>query len=155
MLARVLVINGPNLNMLGRREPDVYGRQSLAEIQQEIEEMSLPDDIEIEFFQSNHEGALIDKIQESCGLVDAIIINAGALSHYSIALHDALKAVKVPVIEVHLSNIYARESFRHQSLVSLAATGGIFGFGSLGYKMAVSAACELISHRRNVQEKNN
>ncbi len=149
MLVRILIINGPNLNMLGMREPDIYGEQSLADIQKEIEELPLPDDIRVEFdfFQSNHEGALVDKIQEAHGKVDVIIINAGAFSHYSIAIYDALKAVKIPVIEVHLSNIYAREFFRHQSLISKVAVGGIFGFGSLGYKMAVTAACEIVKKK--------
>jgi len=146
--AVILVINGPNLNMLGVREKEIYGEQSLEEINKDLRDMPVPDGVELEFFQSNHEGALIDKIQEAFGKVDVIIINAGALTHYSIGIHDALKAVNIPVIEVHLSNIHAREDFRCHSLISPVAAGGIFGFGPSGYKLAVTAACELIRKNR-------
>jgi len=141
---RILIINGPNINMLGTREKQIYGNQSLEEINKEIANMPILKDIDLEFFQSNHEGVIIDKIQEALGRVKVIIINAGALTHYSIAIHDALKAVDIPVIEVHLSNIYAREGFRDRSLISPIAAGGVFGFGATGYKMAVYAACELL-----------
>lgn len=147
MAGFILVINGPNLNMLGVREPGIYGEKGLESINQEIEELCKQHGAEVEFFQSNHEGDIIDKIQEAFGRINVIIINAGALSHYSIAVHDALKAVNIPVIEVHLSNIYARESFRHKSLISPVAVGGIFGFGSYSYKLAVMAACELIKNQ--------
>lgn len=144
MSGGILVINGPNLNLLGQREPSLYGTQSLEEINRELESMATAAGIAIEFFQSNHEGELVDRIQQVRGDCEIIIINAGALSHYSIALHDALRAVNIPVIEVHLSNIYAREEFRHHSLISPVAVGGIFGFGALSYRLAVMAACEII-----------
>lgn len=145
----ILVINGPNLNLLGQREPSLYGTQSLEEINQELESMATAVGVRIEFFQSNHEGELVDRIQQAQGNFEVIIINAGALSHYSIALHDALRAVNIPVIEVHLSNIYAREEFRHQSLISPVAVGGIFGFGALSYRLAFLAACEIIKEVRS------
>jgi 3-dehydroquinate dehydratase-2 len=140
----ILVINGPNLNLLGQREPTLYGNQSLEEINQELEEMASATGIRVEFFQSNHEGELVDRIQQARDDFELIIINAGAFSHYSIALHDALRAINLPVIEVHLSNIYTREEFRHQSLISPVAVGGIFGFGALSYRLAFLAACQII-----------
>lgn len=140
----IMVINGPNLNLLGRREPALYGNQSLEEINQELEEIASAAGIRVEFFQSNHEGELVDRIQQARDDFELIIINAGAFSHYSIALHDALRAINLPVIEVHLSNIYTREEFRHQSLISPVAVGGIFGFGALSYRLAFTAACEII-----------
>lgn len=144
MSGGILVLNGPNLNLLGQREPTLYGNQSLEEINQELEEMASATGIRVEFFQSNHEGELVDRIQQARDDFELIIINAGAFSHYSIALHDALRAINLPVIEVHLSNIYTREEFRHQSLISPVAVGGIFGFGALSYRLAFLAACEII-----------
>lgn len=144
MKRKICFINGPNLNMLGVREPKIYGEKSLAAIEEEIQSLAHKQGVEIDFFQSNHEGKIIDYIQESKGRFDCILINAGAFSHYSIAIYDALKAVEIPVIEIHLSNIYARESFRQQSLISPLVLGGVFGFGSLSYKMAFLAACELL-----------
>lgn len=144
----ILVINGPNLNLLGHREPSIYGSHSLEEINNELLGMAQTVGIKIDFFQSNHEGELLDRIQQARDDYEAIIINAGALSHYSIALHDALRAVSVPVIEVHLSNIYTREEFRHRSLISPVARGGIFGFGPLSYRLAFLAACEIIKEKR-------
>ena len=148
MSGGVLCINGPNLNLLGQREPSIYGSKSLAEIQQELEEMAAVDGIAIKFFQSNHEGDLIDRIHQARGDSEVIIINAGALSHYSIALHDALRAVAIPVIEVHLSNIYAREEFRHNSLIAPVAQGGIYGFGTLSYHLAFLAAGKILQENR-------
>ena len=144
----ILVLNGPNLNLLGQREPTLYGNQTLEEINQELEEMASATGIRVEFFQSNHEGELVDRIQQARDDFELIIINAGAFSHYSIALHDALRAINLPVIEVHLSNIYTREEFRHQSLISPVAVGGIFGFGALSYRLAFLAACEVIKGRK-------
>jgi len=144
---RVLVINGPNLNMLGQREPEIYGDRKLEDINAELRQLAEELRIKVDFFQSNHEGALVDRIQEAVDDADIIIINAGALSHYSIAIHDALKTVSIPVIEVHLSNIYQREEFRHHSLISSAASGGIFGFGFLSYKLALLAAREILNDR--------
>lgn len=139
---RVLVINGPNLNMLGQREPDLYGETGLDEINDRLREVARQQQVKIDFFQSNHEGEIIDRVQIAQGNTDAIIINAGALTHYSVALLDALKAVAIPFVEVHMSNIYAREEFRRRSLLSAAARGGIFGLGADGYRLALLAVCE-------------
>lgn len=155
MSGGILVINGPNLNLLGQREPSLYGTQSLAEINRELESMAAATGIRVDFFQSNHEGELVDRIQQARDNFEVIIINAAALSHYSIAIHDVLRAVNIPVIEVHLSNIYAREEFRHQSLISPVAVGGIFGFGALSYRLAFLAACEIIKEARGVDERKN
>lgn len=144
MASRILLINGPNLNMLGIRETDTYGHRSIEDINRGLEQIASEKGMDLDFFQSNHEGAIVDRIHEAYGKVDLIIINAGALSHYSIAVYDALKAVNIPLIEVHLSNIYSREEFRHHSLISPLAVGGIFGLGALSYKMALLAACELL-----------
>lgn len=143
-MAKILIINGPNLNMLGIREKEIYGSETLNSINEELKQIAVSKGMEIKFFQSNHEGELVDEIQQAYGKVDFIIINPGALTHYSIALLDALKAVNIPFIEVHLSNIYARESFRQHSLLSPVAAGGIFGLGSAGYRMALTVACELV-----------
>lgn len=143
-MATIWIINGPNLNMLGVREPQIYGSTSLEEINADLQVRADEAGIDLEFFQSNHEGELIDKIHKAYGLVDCIIINPGAYSHYSIALYDALKTVQIPVIEVHLSNIYSRESFRHRSLISPLAMGGIFGLGTLGYRLALEAAKQMV-----------
>ena len=141
----ILVVNGPNLNLLGEREPGIYGQQTLEEINNDLQKYAHSRGINIDFFQSNHEGELVDQIQQSRGKYEILIVNAGALSHYSIALLDALKMIDVPIIEVHLSNIYRREEFRHQSLISTVAIGGIFGLGAHGYFLAVEAAIEIIS----------
>jgi 3-dehydroquinate dehydratase-2 len=130
--------------MLGVREKEFYGLQSLDEINAGLSLLAANEGIELDFFQSNHEGELVDRIQQALGNVDVIIINPGALTHYSIALYDALKVVQIPVIEVHLSNIYAREEFRHRSLISPLARGGIFGLGSMGYKLALQAAFDIL-----------
>lgn len=141
---RVLVINGPNLNLLGQRETSLYGEMSLDEINSDLKKMAVEKQVEIDFFQSNHEGELVDRIQQAQGKVDAFIINAGALTHYSISLLDALKAVQIPFIEIHLTNIYAREDFRHRSLLSPIARGGIFGLGAEGYSLALQAICQWV-----------
>lgn len=147
MAKRVLIINGPNLNLLGVREPEIYGNKNLSELETQLQELARELNIEADFFQSNHEGVMIDRIQEAYREnVGVLIINAGALTHYSIALHDALKAVQIPVIEVHMSNIYKREPFRHESLISTVAVGGIFGFGSLSYRLAMRAAADLLNN---------
>lgn len=143
-MANILVIHGPNLNLLGEREPAVYGVQTLADIDQMLKDTSAQYQVEVDCFQSNHEGAIVDKIQAARGRYEALIINAGAFTHYSIAILDALRSFNGPVIEVHLSNIYQRESYRRHSLISEAATGGIFGLGAMSYKLALLAVIEML-----------
>jgi len=145
---KIKVINGPNLNMLGIRNPDVYGKNSLESINQGLKEKAESMGVEISFFQSNHEGDLIDCIHECYETADGIILNAGALSHYSYALRDAIESVKKPTVEIHISNIYAREeSFRHESVLSPVCVGVISGFGNYGYELALEAV------KRRVEEK--
>lgn len=134
---RILVINGPNLNLLGLREPALYGKETYADLVAYIQKEAASLGAEVEIFQSNHEGALIDKIQEARNRFDGILINAGAYTHTSIALLDALKAVNLPVAEVHLTDIAAREAFRQFSYISLVAKKTICGKGFLGYKMGL------------------
>jgi len=140
----VLVIHGPNLNMLGKREPELYGNTTLDEINSELEKLGEKLGLSVETFQSNHEGAIVDKIQESVALKKGIIINPAAYTHTSIAIRDALLLLDIPVIEVHLSNIYKRESFRQRSMISDVATAQIAGFGVKGYDMALEALAEMI-----------
>lgn len=137
---RILVINGPNLNLLGRREPDVYGTTSLEELNKGLAHFAAAKGVEVEFVQSNHEGDIIDTLHQAPSKFDWIIINPGALAHYSLALRDAIRAISIPTIEVHLSNIYAREDFRRQSVISDAVVGQITGLGALGYELALMAA---------------
>ena len=139
---RVLVLNGPNLNLLGGREPDLYGDQTLEQIMQQLEKLAAELGLSLEHFQSNHEGALIDRIQAAIGNVDAFLINPGGLTHTSVALRDALAAVGVPFVEVHLSNIHAREPFRHTSLLADIAIGQIVGFGPVSYTLGLRAIAE-------------
>ena len=143
---KILVINGPNLNMLGKREPEIYGSLSLDQINDELLQLALPLGLEIDFFQSNHEGAIIDKIHDAFSEdIDGIIINPGALTHTSIALRDALLLLSCPIVEIHLSNIYKRETFRHKSMLADIVTGQISGFGDYGYQMALNAMANLIN----------
>jgi 3-dehydroquinate dehydratase-2 len=135
----VLVLNGPNLNLLGQRQPEVYGSTTLADIESSCAAHAAGLNLGITFFQSNHEGALIDAIHAAKGTHDALVINAGAYTHTSIAIMDAVASVELPMVEVHLSNIHAREEFRHVSYLSKVALGQICGFGPQGYLMALDA----------------
>ena len=137
--ANILVVNGPNLNLLGTREPDVYGHSSLADIEAELHTLAAAHDIQLTCVQSNSEGELIEQVQNARGSVDFMIVNAAAYSHTSIALRDALAAVGIPFYEVHISNIYQREQFRHQSYLADIATGTLSGFGPYGYSLALLA----------------
>lgn len=142
---KILVIHGPNLNLLGQREPEVYGTQTLADIDASIEAAAKELGVEVETFQSNHEGALIDRIQEAMGVASGILINPGGFTHTSVALRDALVGVSLPIVEVHLSNVFARESFRHESFVSAIALGIISGLGADGYRFGLEALVRHIS----------
>lgn len=141
----VLVLNGPNLNMLGKRQPEIYGRETLADVEAACRVEAARLSLAVEFFQSNHEGALVDRIQQARDSNAAIVINAGAFTHTSIAILDALNAAELPVIEVHLSNIHRREAFRHHSYVSQVAIGMIAGLGSQGYLFALQAVARLLA----------
>jgi 3-dehydroquinate dehydratase, type II len=136
-MGKILVMNGPNLNLLGTREPEIYGSLTLADIHERLRQRANEADLDIEFMQSNHEGVLVDAIQRARRTVDYIILNAGAFTHYSIALRDAIAAVDVPVIEVHLSNIHQREEFRHKSVIAPVVLGQIAGFGAESYMAAL------------------
>jgi len=145
-MAKILVLHGPNLNLLGQREPELYGRTTLQTINQRLESLARDKGHALEHFQSNGEAQLIDRIQNAgAGGIDVIIINPAALTHTSIALRDALSAVAIPFIEVHLSNIYAREAFRRRSYLSDIAMGVISGFGAVGYDLALLAAVDSLS----------
>ncbi|HYJ30384.1 MAG TPA: type II 3-dehydroquinate dehydratase [Allosphingosinicella sp.] len=140
----IFVLNGPNLNLLGTREPEVYGDETLDDIAGRIEDRARDLGVRVDIRQSNHEGHLIDWLHEAhASRAKAVILNAGGFTHSSVALHDAVKAIDVPVIEVHLSNPHARESFRRRSLIAGAARGTIAGFGALGYELALDAAARL------------
>jgi len=141
---RVLVLHGPNLNMLGLREPEIYGRTTLADINAGLVALGRELGVEVETFQSNSEGELVGKIQEARGRCAALLINAGAYTHTSVALLDAILAVGLPVVEVHLSNLYKREPFRHHSYIARAAVGQICGFGAESYFLGLRAAVNLI-----------
>ncbi|MBU0996347.1 MAG: type II 3-dehydroquinate dehydratase [Proteobacteria bacterium] len=142
---KILVIHGPNLNMLGKREPEIYGRATLDEINKDITGKGASNGLDVQTFQSNHEGAIIDKIQECFGNIKGIIINPGAYTHTSIGIRDAILSVNIPVIEIHLSNIYKRETFRHKSMIADIAVGQISGFGIYGYMLAIDAMMNFLS----------
>ncbi|HIX56650.1 MAG TPA: type II 3-dehydroquinate dehydratase [Candidatus Anaerobiospirillum pullistercoris] len=144
---KILVINGPNLNFLGIREPNVYGHDNLESLQERLMQQSKTLGVELEHFQSNSEGAIVDKIQQAYGNTDFILINAGAYTHTSVAILDALNAVSIPFIEIHISNVHAREEFRHHSYLSAKAVGVIVGFGLDGYGYALDKAVRYLKEK--------
>ncbi len=142
---RILVLHGPNLNLLGLREPEIYGSTTLEEVNRAVVEKAASLGFQADCFQSNHEGEIVDCVQQAAGNYSGMVINPAALTHYSLALHDALKAVGLPVVEVHISNIYAREEFRRVSVVSPAAQVVISGAGTQGYLLGLEALCSLLN----------
>ncbi|HYD39689.1 MAG TPA: type II 3-dehydroquinate dehydratase [Anaeromyxobacter sp.] len=143
----ILLVNGPNLNLLGEREPEIYGRTTLHEIEKLVKDACAGWNVEVKAFQSNHEGALLDFLQEHRARARGVIVNAGAYTHTSYALHDCLKALPVPAVEVHISNIHAREPFRRQSVIAPACRGQIAGLGIRGYLLAAEWLCAEIGAR--------
>ena len=147
-VATILVLHGPNLNLLGVREPEIYGRTTLAEIDASLAALAAELGVGVDCFHSNHEGALIDRIQGARGHAAAIVINAGGFTHTSVALRDALASADVPIVEVHLSNVHRREEFRHHSFIAGIATGQVLGFGADSYLLGLRAAAGLIAAKR-------
>ena len=143
MTDTVFIINGPNLNLLGTREPRLYGTQTLADINATLEQRAKALKLSLDIRQSNHEGVLVDWLNEAMAKASAVVINGGAYAHSSIAIRDAIAALTIPVIEVHMTNVYAREHFRRQSLIGQVARGSIIGFGALSYALALDAAAHL------------
>ena len=143
MTDTIFIINGPNLNLLGTREPRLYGNQTLAEITATLEQRAKAHKLAIDYRQSNHEGVIVDWLNEAMAKASAVVINGGAYAHSSIAIRDAIAALSIPVIEVHMTNIYAREGFRRQSLIGQVSRGSIIGFGALSYVLALDAAAHL------------
>jgi 3-dehydroquinate dehydratase II len=144
---RILLLNGPNLNTLGRRQPEIYGRTTLAEIEAAVAERIAVSGAELRCFQSNHEGALIDFLQAEAGAADGILINAAGFGHYSVALRDALVSTGLPVVDIHISNVYAREPFRHHSVIAEIALGQVSGLGWRGYVVAAEALAAILAER--------
>ena len=145
---KILVINGPNLNLLGTREPEIYGAETLDDINSSLQGAAQKLAVSVQFFQSNSEGELVDAIQGAVGIFDGIIINPAAYTHTSIAIRDAIAAVAIPTVEVHLSNVYNREEFRHKSFIAPVALGQIAGFGSAGYKLALEGLVGYLRLRK-------
>jgi len=144
----VLVVHGPNLNLLGEREPEVYGHTRLADIDRELQQLGRQMNMEVATFQSNNEGAIVDRIQQARGKSEILIINPGAYTHTSVAIRDAILGVAIPAIEVHLSNVYKREPFRHHSTIADIAHGRIMGFGAESYSLALQAARTIVEAAR-------
>ncbi|MDD4879505.1 MAG: type II 3-dehydroquinate dehydratase [Candidatus Omnitrophica bacterium] len=147
-MKKILVIHGPNLNLLGQREPGVYGKTTLKQIDAELQKIAKAEKIALETLQSNHEGEIVEKIGKAKGKFDCILINPAAYTHTSVAIRDAISAVSIPVVEVHLSNIYAREEFRHTSLISPVAVGQVSGFGLDSYRLGLKAAVEIAKKKK-------
>ena len=143
-MPKILIVNGPNLNLLGKREPEIYGSRTLEELQESLVDLASELKIEIEFFQSNGEGAIVDFLHEKAEDADGLLINPGALTHYGLSIRDAIVAVDLPTVEVHLSNVAAREEFRRESVIADICVGTIAGFGFYGYAMALSFFAELV-----------
>ncbi len=152
---KIMVIQGPNLNMLGLREQNIYGPMKLEDIHEQMEGFAKQANIEIEFFQSNLEGEIVDKIQECLGVCDGIILNAAAYTHTSIAIADAIRAVQIPTVEVHISNVYSREKYRHKSLIAPYCAGQITGFGPFSYHLAMVAMSQILTEIQAMQEAEN
>ncbi len=146
-MKRVLLIHGPNLNMLGRREPEVYGRQTLAQLNQMLEQFARENALQLRIIQSNHEGEIVEAVQQAADWADGIVINPGAYTHYSYAIRDALAAVGLPAVEVHLTNIYAREPFRHHSVIAPVCLGQVCGFGGQAYLLALQGLLAVLGER--------
>jgi len=153
MTKTIYILNGPNLNLLGTREPDIYGSTTLGSIEKSCHELARSLDVEIVFRQSNEEGELVNWIQEAGSKSEGLILNAGAYTHTSVALHDAIKASGVPTVEVHLSNIFQREEFRHHSYISPVAIGMICGFGAQSYELALTALSAHLNNHQMVQQQ--
>lgn len=147
-MAKILIIHGPNLNLLGGREVDIYGKFTLQEINAELKKIAKAEKADLEILQSNHEGEIVEKIGKAKGRFDCILINPAAYTHTSVAIRDAISAVAIPTIEVHISNIYAREDFRHTSLVAPVAVGQVSGFGMNSYKLGLKAAIDIAKRNR-------
>ena len=145
-MIKIIILNGPNLNLLGEREKNQYGTETLKDIEKSCKKFAEKNLVKVDFFQSNIEGELVEKIQQSRNIYNGLIINAGGYTHTSVAIHDALKIIRIPIIELHISNIYNREEFRHKSLISKVANGIICGFGTEGYEMAVNAIKKLVNN---------
>ncbi len=147
-MKKILVIHGPNLNLLGRREPEVYGHVTLGKINALLKKLAKAHKVALEIYQSNHEGEIVSRIGDAKGSADALVINPAAYTHTSVAIRDAIAAVRVPTVEVHLSNIYAREEFRHRSLVAPVAQGQVSGFGAKSYELGFLAALDLCREKK-------
>ncbi len=155
MKKRILVISGPNLNLLGEREVNIYGTETLAAIEARLQKRAEEQGAELLCFQSNHEGAIIDRLHAAKGQCDGVILNAGAYTHYSIAIRDAIAAVRLPCVEVHLSNVHAREEFRHTSVLAPVCVGVICGFGGASYDLALEGLLKLLDENACQVSKNN